>query len=75
MIIRNDNFEVLDSFRYLGNSIFQSGTPSTDRVRVARKNFNSLLPVLKNSGISLKFRRHAYNACIRSALNLKLKLD
>ena len=56
-IIGNDNFEVADSFRYLGDSIDQSGSyfeAITDRVRAAWKNFHSLLPVLTNSGISLK---------------------
>ena len=56
-ITGNDNFEVVDSFRYLGNSIGQSGSyfeAITDRVRAAWKNFHSLLPVLTNSGISLK---------------------
>ena len=70
-ITGNDNFEVVDSFRYLGDSIGQSGSyfeAITDRVRAAWKNFHSLLPVLTNSGISLKVRGHAYNACIRSVL-------
>ena len=38
-------------------------------MRVAWKNFHSLLPVLINSGgILLKVRGHAYNACIHSDL-------
>ena len=37
-------------------------------VRAAWKNFHSLLPVLTNSGILLKVRGHAYNACICSVL-------
>ena len=37
-------------------------------VRAAWKNFHSLLPVLTNSGILLKVRGHAYNACIHSVL-------
>ena len=41
---------------------------SGDRVRTAQKNFHSLLPVLTNSGISLKVRGHAYNTCICSVL-------
>ena len=52
-----ENFEVVDSFRYLGDSIGQSGSyfeATTDRVRAAWKNFHSLLSVLTNSGISLK---------------------
>ena len=68
-IIGNDKF--VDSFFYLGDSIGQSGScfeARTDRVRAAWKNFQSLLPVLKNSGISLKVRGHAYSACICSVL-------
>ena len=71
VIIGNDKFEVVDFFRYLGYSTGQSGScfeATTDRVRAAWKNFHSLLPVLTNSGISLKVRGHAYNACIRSVL-------
>ena len=57
VIIGNDKFEVVDFFRYLGYSTGQSGScfeATTDRVRAAWKNFHSLLPVLTNSGISLK---------------------
>ena len=71
VIIGNDKFEVIDSFRYLGDSIGQSGSCfeiTTDRVRSAWKNLDSLLPVLTNSGISLEVRGHAYNACICSFL-------
>ena len=71
VIIDNIKFEEVDSFRYLGDSIGQAGScfeATTDRVRLAWKNFHSLLPVLTNSGISLKVRGHAYNACIRSVL-------
>ena len=42
VIMGNDKFEVVDSFRYLGDSIGQSGScfeATTDRVRVAWKNF------------------------------------
>ena len=42
VIIENDKFEVVDSFRYLGDSIGQSGScfeATTDRVRAAWKNF------------------------------------
>ena len=69
VIIENDKFGVVDSFRYLGDSISQSGScfeATTDIVRVAWINFHSLLPVLTNNGISLKVKGHAYNACIRS---------
>ena len=71
VIIGNDKFEVVDSFHYLGDSIGQSGRcfeATTDKVRAALKNFHRLLPVLTNSGISLKVRGPAYNACIRSIL-------
>ena len=63
----NGKFEVLDSFRYLGDPIRQSGScfeVTIDRVRVAWKNFHRLLPVLTNSSISLKVRGHPYNICI-----------
>ena len=69
VIIGNDKFEVVDSFRYLGDSIGQSGScfeATTNRVRAAWKNFRSLLPVLANSGIWPKVRGHTYNDCIRS---------
>ena len=69
VIIGNDKFEVVDSFRYLGDSIGQSGScfeATTNRVRAAWKNFRSLLPVLANSGIWPKVRGHTYNGCIRS---------
>ena len=42
VIIGNDRFEVVDSFRYLGDSIGQSSgffEATTDRVRAAWKNF------------------------------------
>ena len=68
--IGNDKFEV-DSFCYLSDSISHSGScleAMTDRVRVACMNFHRLLPVLTNSGILLKVRGHAYNACIHSVL-------
>ena len=71
VIIGNDKFEVVGSFRYLGDSIGQSGScfeATTDIVRATWKNFHSLLSVLTNSGISLKVTGHAYNACIRSVL-------
>ena len=71
VIIGNHKFEVVDSFRYLGDSISQSGScfeATTDRVRAVWENFHSLLPVLTNSGISLKVWGHAYNACICSVL-------
>ena len=38
----------------------------TERERPGR--ISSFLPVLTNSGILLKVRGHAYNACIRSVL-------
>ena len=58
-IIGNDKF--VDSFFYLGDSIGQSGSCFEARTdSAAWKNFQSLLPVLKNSGISLKVRGHAY---------------
>ena len=44
VIIRNDKFEVVDSFCYLGDSISQSGScfeATTDRVRADWKNFHS----------------------------------
>ena len=44
VIIRNDKFEVVDSFCYLGDSIGQSGScfeATTDRVRADWKNFHS----------------------------------
>ena len=71
MIIGNDKFEVVDSFHYLGDSISQSVScfdATTDRMRAAWKDFHSLLAALKNGGISLKVRGHAYNACIHSVL-------
>ena len=71
VIIRNDKFQVVDSFCYLGDFISQPGSCSeakTDRVRAAWKNFHSLLPVLTNSGISLKVRGHACNAFICNVL-------
>ena len=71
VVIGNDKFEVVDSFGYLGDSIGQSGScieATTDRVTAAWKNFHALLSVLTNSGISLKVRGHAYNACIPSVL-------
>ena len=70
MILRNDKFEVVDSFRYLGDLIGQSGTVLRQRQteKVAWKNFHSLLLVLTNSRISLKVRGYAYNTCIRSVL-------
>ena len=70
-IIRNDKFEVLDSFCYLGDSIGQSESSfqaNIDRVRAAWKNFHSLLPVLTYNGISLKVRGYACNAWICSVL-------
>ena len=71
VIMGNDKFEVVDSFGYLDDSIGQSGScfeATTDRVTAAWKNFHSLFSVLTNSGISLKVRGHAYNACIPSVL-------
>ena len=50
VISRNEKFEVVDSFHYLGDSISQSGSCSeakTNSVTAAWKNF--LLPVLSNS--------------------------
>ena len=67
VIIRNDKFEVVDSFCYLAES-GNSFEATTGRVRTVWKNFHSLLPVLTNSDISLKVRGHAYNACICSVL-------
>ena len=55
--IRNDKFVVVDSLPYLGDSIDQLGScfeTKIDRVRGAWKSFPSLLPVLTNSGVSLK---------------------
>ena len=40
----------------------------TDRVRVTWNNFHSFYPVLTNSGILLKVRGHAHNACTCSVL-------
>ena len=63
MIIESDNFEVVDSFRYLGDSIDQSEScfeAATDLVRATVKNFHSVLLVLTDSGISLKVRGHAF---------------
>ena len=71
MIIRNDKFEVVDSFCYLGDCISQSQScleATTDRVRAVWKNFHSLFLVLTNSSISLKVRGHGYTACIYSVL-------
>ena len=67
VIIRNNNSEVVDSFHYLSNSIGQSGScfeATTDRVRAAWKNFHSLLPVLTNSGISLKLHLIGDEECV-----------
>ena len=69
VIIGNDKFEVVGSFHYLGDSIGQLGScfeGTAGRVIVDWKNFQSLLPVLTNSGILLKVRGHAYNACLYS---------
>ena len=77
VIIGNDKFEVVDSFHYLGDSIGQSAScfeATIDRVRVAWKNFHSFLPVLTNSGISLKVRGHVCSACICSVLLMLVKL-
>ena len=82
VIIGNNKFEVVDSC-YLGDSIGQSRScfeATTDRVRAPWKNFHSLLLVLTNSGISLKFSGHAFSACICSVLvyaseNSVVKLD
>ena len=51
VIIGNDKFELVASFRYLGNSIGQSGScfeATTERVKAAWKNFQNLLLVLTN---------------------------
>ena len=69
VIIGNDKFEAVHSFRYLDDSTGQSGScfeATTDTVRAAWKNFHSLLPVLTNSRTSLNVK--GYNACIRSVL-------
>ena len=71
VIIENNKFEVVDSFRYLGDSIGQSGSyfeATTDRVRAVWKNCHSLLPAMTKHSISFKVRGHAYNACSCSAL-------
>ena len=71
VIIGIDKLEVVDSFHYLDYSISQSGgcfEATTGRVRAAWKNYHNLLPILTNSGISLKVRGHAYSACICSVL-------
>ena len=71
MIIGIGKFELVGSLCYFGDSVGQSGScfeAVADRVKVAWKNFHSLLPVLTNSGISLKVRGHAYSACVRSVL-------
>ena len=62
-----DNFPSWSRSDSIGHSgsCFES---ATDRVRAAWKNFHSLLPLLTNSGISLKVRGHAYNTCICSVL-------
>ena len=57
VIIRNDKYEVVDSFCYLGDSIGLSEScfeATTERVRVVWKNFHSFLLVRTNSGIPLK---------------------
>ena len=59
VIIGNDMFEVVDSFHYLDDSIGHSGScfeATADRMRTARNNFRSLLPVLRKSSISLEVR-------------------
>ena len=71
VIIGIDKLEVVDSFHYLDYSISQSGgcfEATTGRVRAAWKNYHNLLPVLTNSGISLKVRGDAYSTCICSVL-------
>ena len=59
LVIGNDMFEEVDSFHYLDDSIGQSGScfeATADRMRTARNNFRSLLPVLRKSSISLEVR-------------------
>ena len=71
IVVCDEELEVVDSFRYLGDSIGQAGgcfDATTDRIRSAWKAFHSLLPVLTNSGIAFKVRGHAYMACVRSVL-------
>ena len=62
------SFEVVDSFRYLGDSsqVAVLKQQQTQWERLGR--ISSLLLVLTNSGISLKVRGHVYSACIRSVL-------
>ena len=71
IVVCDEELEVVDSFRYLGNSIGQTGgcfDTTTDRIRSAWKAFLSLLPVLTNSAIAFKVTGHAYMACVRSVL-------
>ena len=70
-MIGNDKSQAVDTFDYLNDSIGQSGScfeATTDSVKVAWRNFHSLLLALTNSGILSKVRGHAYNACICSVV-------
>ncbi len=69
--IDSDEFEVVRSFRYLGDMLGQSGgcgDSITARVRTAWKAFHELLPILTNRGISLSNRGQIYVSCVRSTM-------
>ena len=69
VIIGNDQFEVVDCFCYLDDSIDQSSSCFEATTELERpERISSLLPVLTYSGISLKVNRHAYNVGICSVL-------
>ena len=69
--IGNDTFEVVSSFKYLGDTIGHCGGCSdavSTRIISAWKAFRELLPILTNRGIQLKLRGNIFNACVRKVL-------
>ena len=69
--IGSDSFEVVSTFKYLGDTIGHCGGSSdavSTRIISAWKAFRELLPILTNRGIKLKLRGNVFNACVRKVL-------
>ena len=69
--IGSDSFEVVPSFRYLGDTLGNCGGCSdavSTRVIAAWRAFRELLPILTNRAIRTKLRGNVHNACVRKVL-------
>ncbi|XP_060771234.1 uncharacterized protein slc22a21 isoform X2 [Neoarius graeffei] len=71
VMVNEQHLEVVDSFRYLGDTICAGGgceAAIIARVRAAWGKFRELLPLLTCKSLSLRTRGRVYGSCVRGAL-------